>query len=882
MVSSPVESNCVNISEATTTTTAFDWSCYENRDVSLKKLRSDRVHLDTILESFDGQRQAVHWQVISALCPKLIDLSKNVSNLINDDDRRHFSNDLTDGTTRKCNTKIKYKLLLPRDINGSQLVALIDCAYSGLIQLDNFSLTSIYEISIKYNIMEIIDACCTYMLQRLNVYNCVKLFLLAKKHNHPLQYAAWNMIRYNFKLVLFVNQDIHLIPLSYYESLLMDDHLKIEDDEEFVWTAIVRWFQLQPLTHQEYIMLFVNQDHDQDETNNNSDNSIVSYSTTLAKSASTTDMRRTNKSLALSSADNNRTHYENLSKAPMSQFPFSSISNQLINGNRENETNNETSSELIQQQATIGHRRQIVQCDDATINSDTEHVQMEKIHVSINNEASLIRLLNCLRYDKFHSRETFDCILGHRLIRSSCNATKLVHIMRQNYIMMANSNSIDETSGVLATRSSNNNTIDNNEPLQIEHINDQRIDANNSGSHLVERLVSSLGTILSRIRRRGRVAQLEANRRYQTKSHNGLVSAKSTGFIINHVVSRPRIPSSVAFLIGGWQHGMASKSIWSYDFIHDRWFKLKLRLPEARAYHSSELIGNLIYIIGGTNGRQYLDSVICFDPLDTSKTKKSYCANGDSEMKRRNSGGGDRFISRKSMSEKRCYLSTVVHSNNRLYALGGHNGQQRLRTAECYNIETDSWSYIADMTIARSNASACLHDDKIFIAGGQITDQFIQSSVEFYKPQDDTWTFVTPMHVPRMSFALVSYKSYLMAIGGCNGLGFTKTVERYNSLHSNWSLCSSMLHKRSSFAPIIIDDKLMVVGGYNGFVTMKNCEYFNVLKALQLRQGPVKWTKKSNLLHNRSGFSVCVIRVLSNAHHYTYNGYSSGESNLLD
>lgn len=45
------------------------------------------------------------------------------------------------------------------------------------------------------------------------------------------------------------------------------------------------------------------------------------------------------------------------------------------------------------------------------------------------------------------------------------------------------------------------------------------------------------------------------------------------------------------------------------------------------------------------------------------------------------------------MHSKRCYVSVSV-INGEIYAMGGYDGQTRLRTAEKYNPETNQWSFI--------------------------------------------------------------------------------------------------------------------------------------------------------------------------------------------
>ena len=49
----------------------------------------------------------------------------------------------------------------------------------------------------------------------------------------------------------------------------------------------------------------------------------------------------------------------------------------------------------------------------------------------------------------------------------------------------------------------------------------------------------------------------------------------------------------------------------------------------------------------------------------------------------------------------------VAVVNRLMYALGGYDGSCRLRTAECYHPEEDSWTPIPAMTTPRSGVGEC-------------------------------------------------------------------------------------------------------------------------------------------------------------------------------
>lgn len=70
------------------------------------------------------------------------------------------------------------------------------------------------------------------------------------------------------------------------------------------------------------------------------------------------------------------------------------------------------------------------------------------------------------------------------------------------------------------------------------------------------------------------------------------------------------------------------------------------------------------------------------------------------------------------MNEARCFVSTATLEDGKILAIGGHNGRQRLKTAEKYDPEEDRWDFVAPMNEVRSDAGACTWKGQVYIAGG--------------------------------------------------------------------------------------------------------------------------------------------------------------------
>lgn len=63
----------------------------------------------------------------------------------------------------------------------------------------------------------------------------------------------------------------------------------------------------------------------------------------------------------------------------------------------------------------------------------------------------------------------------------------------------------------------------------------------------------------------------------------------------------------------------------------------------------------------------------------------------------------DTWVRIKSMKQQRIGVGVAV-INRLLYAVGGFDGENRLKSVECYNPDRDSWALVADLHECKSGA----------------------------------------------------------------------------------------------------------------------------------------------------------------------------------
>lgn len=89
---------------------------------------------------------------------------------------------------------------------------------------------------------------------------------------------------------------------------------------------------------------------------------------------------------------------------------------------------------------------------------------------------------------------------------------------------------------------------------------------------------------------------------------------------------------------------------------------------------------------------------------------------------------------------------------NYLYAVGGHDGPHVRKSVEFYNPDTNKWTAVADMSLARRNAGVAAVDGLLYVVGGD--DGTINlSTVEVYSPRADQWTILPSQMSTGRSYA---------------------------------------------------------------------------------------------------------------------------------
>ena len=79
----------------------------------------------------------------------------------------------------------------------------------------------------------------------------------------------------------------------------------------------------------------------------------------------------------------------------------------------------------------------------------------------------------------------------------------------------------------------------------------------------------------------------------------------------------------------------------------------------------------------------------------------------------------------------------VAALGNKIYVTGGRDGLQHMSSVDCYDPDTNTWSRLPDMNIARVGHSLVSLHGRLYAIGGYGVD-----SVEVFDPDNNTWTLL--------------------------------------------------------------------------------------------------------------------------------------------
>ena len=258
-------------------------------------------------------------------------------------------------------------------------------------------------------------------------------------------------------------------------------------------------------------------------------------------------------------------------------------------------------------------------------------------------------------------------------------------------------------------------------------------------------------------------------------------------------------------------------------------------MPTPRWTPQAAAIRGLLYVTGGSDGRQDLSVLEAYNPATGAWRRLA-------PLPRVDSGNAGR------------YGGAVGVIDGRLYLAGGWRVRPPLpaRMLLIYDPRTNRWSRGADMPLLSGCSVSGVINRKLYVLTACDGYSGFRKRLHVYDPAANRWTerASAPNFHADGAAGVIGGKLYV-AGGGVWGSP-SASLDVYDPATNTWTTKASMPRARSGLAAGVIDGKLHVVGG----VDARN----NRLAALDIYD-PVRntWTPGPPMLTARSGLAAAVI-----------------------
>ncbi len=234
-----------------------------------------------------------------------------------------------------------------------------------------------------------------------------------------------------------------------------------------------------------------------------------------------------------------------------------------------------------------------------------------------------------------------------------------------------------------------------------------------------------------------------------------------------------------------------SKQIYAFNSISDTW----QRLPDSPVEQTTlAIVNGSPVLVGGS----FIDML----------------------LRLRSKGKDKKFTKDFSPMPTKRSNSIALCLGSQLIVAGGQldGRREKLTIIEVMDTETLKWSQVGNLPEALSASSATICGERVYISNGN-SKVLTCSLHNLTRPQADThqpsqsWSTIADM--PTRESTLVTYKSRLLSVGGCDTERRpTAAVCMYRPKENDWIVIGTMTTARvSCFATALPDDRLLVVGG---------------------------------------------------------------------
>lgn len=209
---------------------------------------------------------------------------------------------------------------------------------------------------------------------------------------------------------------------------------------------------------------------------------------------------------------------------------------------------------------------------------------------------------------------------------------------------------------------------------------------------------------------------------------------------------------------------------------------------------------------------------------------------------------------------------TAAVLDDRIYVIGGFSPLRfgnllRLSVSnavEVYDPGKDRWYLVAPLPKPLHHAVAVVANQRLFVLGGfapSLTSVWNPvNSVFEYLPSENRWRERRPMLTARGALAAAVLDGKIFAIGGYDGRRSLPVVEVYDLATDTWQSGAALATPRDHLAAVTVDNKIYAIGGRLDLDYKRNLA---VVEEYDPSAG--RWREVAPMLTARSGIAAAVL-----------------------
>lgn len=188
------------------------------------------------------------------------------------------------------------------------------------------------------------------------------------------------------------------------------------------------------------------------------------------------------------------------------------------------------------------------------------------------------------------------------------------------------------------------------------------------------------------------------------------------------------------------------------------------------------------------------------------------------------------------LSSGRWGFAATALDEDRILVSGGYDLHWKtLKSVECYNRRTDSWTKWPDLQVGRNVHASAVCNNRVYVFGGQNDQADRLASIECFNlastEETRQWTLLDQkLSACGECGAAVAVNQYIYILGGHDDSGNDLSlVEILDTETGRLSIGPRMTTRRSGCAAAVVDSTIWVVGGYDcNWNVLNTAEYLTV------------------------------------------------------